>query len=319
MLEWIDIRHCYGGKTVAESLSLKVAADETVAVLGASGSGKSTLLNIAAGLVRPQRGRVCFNGEDYTGKAPEQRRFALMFQDYALLPHLRVWQNVAFGLRMRGLGRAPARAAAEAMLAEVGLTAECDRKVTDLSGGERQRVALARALVVRPQALLLDEPFSALDSHLRGHLRQLTLDLLARHPCPTVLVTHSPAEALQMAQRVCLLHRGRWLQQGRPADLLVCPASAEAARLLGCDNVSDDCYVPQQALMAHHPRGEPSQVCAVQPQAGLWRVQWQHPQYGLLWQWLPAGILPPPVGSRQRLRVDAAAVVRFSGSRSALL
>lgn len=314
MLEWVDIRHRYGGKTVADGISLAVAVNELVAVLGPSGSGKSTLLKMAAGLVLPQHGQIRFNGADYTFRQPEQRRFALMFQDYALLPHLNVWQNVAFGLRMQGQGKAAARAAAVNILAQVGLAAEAERRTTALSGGEQQRVALARALVTRPQALLLDEPFSALDSHLRTQLQQLTLALLQQQPCPTVMVTHSPAEALQLADRVCLLDHGRWLQQGRPADLLAKPASAAAARLLGCDNVNGQYYVPQAALHVNHPQGAPSLLTATAPQAGLWRLHWQHPQYGALQQWLPAATPPPELGAHHRLWVDTAAVVVFEAA-----
>ena len=311
MLQWIDIGHRYGGKTVADGLSLDVAAGETVAVLGASGSGKSTLLKIAAGLVRPQQGRVLFQGEDYTFRQPEQRRFALMFQDYALLPHLNVWQNVAFGLRLQGHNSAAARAAAEAMLVQVGLAAEAERPIHRLSGGEQQRVALARALVVQPQVLLLDEPFSALDSQLRAQLQQLTRDLLHRHACPTVLVTHSPREALYLADRVCLLAEGQWLQQGKPAELMTRPASAAAARLLACDNVSTERYIPQHALHLDHTRGSDSVLRALRPQADVWQLLWQHPQHGELVQWLPGGPAMPEVGSRRMLWVDEAAVVWF--------
>lgn len=314
VLEWVDIHHRYGNKTVAHGINLAVGASELVAILGPSGSGKSTLLKMAAGLVAPQHGQIRFNGADYTFRQPEQRRFALMFQDYALLPHLNVWQNVAFGLRMQGQSKATARAAAIDILAQVGLAAEAERRTGALSGGEQQRVALARALVTRPQALLLDEPFSALDSHLRSQLQQLTLALLQQQPCPTVMVTHSPTEALQLATRVCLLDHGRWLQQGSPADLLAKPASAAAARLLGCDNVTEQHYIPQAALHLHHPQGSPSTLLAAAPQAGLWRLQWQHPQYGTLQQWLPATTTPPAVGDSVNLWVDAAAVVVFEAT-----
>lgn len=314
MLQWIDIHHRYGGKTVAAGLNLAVAADETVAVLGASGSGKSTLLKIAAGLVRPQQGRVLFGGEDYTFRQPETRRFALMFQDYALLPHLNVWQNVAFGLRLQGQSSAAAAQAARAMLAEVGLSAEAERPVHGLSGGEQQRVALARALVARPQALLLDEPFSALDSQLRTQLQQLTLDLLRRHACPTVLVTHSPREALYMAERIALLADGRWLQQGTPAQLLARPATAAAARLLGCDNVSATHYIPQHALHLDPVRGVPSRLLSVRPQADMWQLQWQHPHYGSISQWCSGAATLPQAGTTAALWVDEAAVVRFQAA-----
>lgn len=312
MLQWIDIHHRYGSKVLADGLSLDVAGGEVVAILGASGSGKSTLLSMAAGLLRPQRGQVWFDGKDYTDKPAHQRRFALMFQDYALLPHLNVWQNVAFGLKMQGVATLAARHAASAMLQEVGLKAEAERSVQALSGGEKQRVALARALVSQPRALLLDEPFSALDSGLRHQLQQLTLSLLKRQACPSVLVTHSPQEAMALATRVCLLHQGRWLQQGTAATLTAKPASAAAARLLGLDNVRSEVYIPNQALHIHHAMGEPSVLLSAVPQAGLWRLGWQHPRYGELWQWLAPGSVPSLMpGEQARLWVDERALVRF--------
>ncbi len=317
VLEWMDIHHRYGDKIIANGLDLQVAAGETVAVLGASGSGKSTLLKMAAGLLRPQRGRIVFAGEDYTRRPPERRRFAMMFQDYALLPHLTVRQNVAFGLRMQGQSPAAARQAADAMLAQVGLSDVAERRPDSLSGGEQQRAALARALVVAPQAMLLDEPFSALDSALRDQLHSLTRELLRRAACPAVLVTHNAAEAAYLADRIVLLSGGRWLQQGTASALTARPVSAEAARLLGCDNVSAHHYVPQAALHYDHPAGEPALLTAVCPQNGLWQLQWQHARYGSLRQWLPAGITPPQSGCHHRLWVDAAAIIVFDDASEA--
>ena len=147
MLALKHIRKAFAGKTVADNISLTVAEGKLLAVLGPSGCGKSTLLNIAAGLVAADGGEVWIGGENRSRMPPERRRVALMFQDYALLPHLNVWQNVAFGLKMQGVGKHEARRRAEAALAEVGLAAELGRRIDALSGGEQQRVALARALV----------------------------------------------------------------------------------------------------------------------------------------------------------------------------
>ncbi|WP_239351006.1 ABC transporter ATP-binding protein [Snodgrassella communis] len=287
MLSWQQINKKFADKVVAADLSLQVADGELVAVLGESGSGKSTLLNMAAGLTKPDSGKILINDTDVTFLQPERRRIGLMFQDYALLPHLNVWQNVAFGLRMHGVSKSSARQQAQQLLTEVGLAEAATQPVGVLSGGERQRVALARALVLQPQALLLDEPFSALDTTLRASLQQLTLRLLRQQKCPTVLVTHSPLEAFALADRICLLRYGRWVQQGKVSELLAQPADAWAARLLGCDNVSDTCYIPQNALQYDRQNGVQVQVIEVGLTARSYNVKLLHPQYGVLRWWLP--------------------------------
>ncbi|PIT43746.1 hypothetical protein BHC46_12120 [Snodgrassella alvi] len=287
MLSWQQVYKKFASKVVAADLSLQVADGELVAVLGESGSGKSTLLNMVAGLTKPDSGKILINDTDVTFLQPERRRIGLMFQDYALLPHLNVWQNVAFGLRMHGVSKSSARQQAQQLLTEVGLAEAATQPVGVLSGGERQRVALARALVLQPQALLLDEPFSALDTTLRASLQQLTLRLLRQQKCPTVLVTHSPLEAFALADRICLLRYGRWVQQGKVSELLAQPADAWAARLLDCDNVSDTCYIPQNALQYDLQNGVQVQVIEVGLTARLYDVKLLHPQYGVLRWWLP--------------------------------
>jgi ABC-type Fe3+/spermidine/putrescine transport system ATPase subunit len=188
-------------RTLWEGLNLTVAAGETVALLGPSGSGKSTLLKVVAGLEAPEAGRVLLDGQDLAGVPPERRGFALMFQDFALFPHLSVLDNVAFGLVEQRLGKSAARAAALAMLERFGLQAYAASKVWQLSGGEQQRVALARALITRPRVLLLDEPFSALDSELRLQLRSEFAQRIAEQKMATLLVTHDEAEARALGQR----------------------------------------------------------------------------------------------------------------------
>ncbi len=206
MLELRDIRKTFddsaGGHWVlAEGLNLQVPAGATVAVLGPSGSGKSTLLKIIAGLEPQDSGTVLFDGVDLAGVPPERRSFALMFQDFALFPHLNVRDNVAFGLVEQGVGRAQARQRALDMLAVFGLGERARFKVWKLSGGEQQRVALARALITAPRLLLLDEPFSALDAQLRAGLRDEFAQHIAQRRIATVLVTHDETEARAMAQR----------------------------------------------------------------------------------------------------------------------
>jgi ABC-type Fe3+/spermidine/putrescine transport system ATPase subunit len=186
---------------LAHHLSLSVAPGETVAVLGASGSGKSTLLKMLAGLETPEAGQVRWAGQDLTQQPPEKRGFALMFQDFALFPHLNVQDNVAFGPVEQGVPRQQAREQARKLLAQMGLADRALSRVTQLSGGEQQRVALARALASKPRALLLDEPFSALDADLRLRLRTEFARLIAAAGMACVLVTHDEVEARAMGQR----------------------------------------------------------------------------------------------------------------------
>lgn len=194
---------------LADDLHLHVPAGESVAILGPSGSGKSTLLKMIAGLEAPDAGRILFAGQDITHEAPERRHFALMFQDFALFPHLDVVDNVAFGLVEQRLPRAVARKKALELLAVFGLAAHAQQQVWKLSGGEQQRVALARALITLPRLLLLDEPFSALDAELRSSLRDEFRQRLASAAMTTVLVTHDEAEARAMAQRGYRLLEGK--------------------------------------------------------------------------------------------------------------
>jgi ABC-type Fe3+/spermidine/putrescine transport system ATPase subunit len=190
-----------GGHTqvLASGIDLAVSAGQVVAILGASGSGKSTLLKIIAGLEAQDAGQVFFNGQDLGGTPTHQRGFALMFQDFALFPHLNVLDNVAFGLVEQGQSRSAARAQASSMLEVFGLYAHAKQRVWTLSGGEQQRAALARALITQPKLLLLDEPFSALDADLRSQLRQEFSQRIAAAGIATVLVTHDEQEARAMA------------------------------------------------------------------------------------------------------------------------
>ncbi len=209
MLELRHIHQRYADQPLLDDVNLQVDAGEIVALLGPSGSGKSTLLNIVAGLQAPDAGQVWFDGQDITAVPPERRRFALMFQDFALFPHLNVQDNVAFGLVEQRVAKRDARAQALQMLGVFGLTDLARRRVWNLSGGEQQRVALARALITQPRALLLDEPFSALDADLRVALRHEFRARIQAAGMPTLLVTHDEAEARDMADRAVRLQQGR--------------------------------------------------------------------------------------------------------------
>ncbi|MDH4479877.1 MAG: ABC transporter ATP-binding protein [Rhodoferax sp.] len=196
-------------RLLLDHLNLQVPQGQTVALLGPSGSGKSTLLKIIAGLELPDAGKVLFDGQDITNLPPEQRKFALMFQDFALFPHLSVQDNVAFGLIEQGQRRAPARAQAVEMLQRFGLGEHTAAKVWQLSGGEQQRVALARALITAPRLLLLDEPFSALDADLRHSLRAEFQARIAASGMAVLWVTHDEAEARAVGAHGFRVNEGR--------------------------------------------------------------------------------------------------------------
>ena len=209
MLEMRNLHKRFNERIVADGVNLSVAAGEVVALLGPSGSGKSTLLKIVAGLETADQGSVWFGGQDLTLQPPERRGFALMFQDFALFPHLNVLDNVAFGLIEQRIPKTAARARARDLLERFGLGNHAAAKVWVLSGGEQQRVALARALITAPRALLLDEPFSALDAELRVSLRAEFSQRIQDAGMATLLVTHDESEARAMAQSGVRLTEGR--------------------------------------------------------------------------------------------------------------
>ena len=209
MLELRNLSKQWDHRPLLANVSLDVGSGETVALLGASGSGKSTLLKMVAGLETPESGSVWFDGADITDLPPERRGFALMFQDFALFPHLNVQDNVAFGLVEQGVGKAAAREQAREMLQRFGLGDHANARVWTLSGGEQQRVALARALITKPRALLLDEPFSALDATLREQLRKEFRERMEAAGMTAILVTHDEQEARAMAQHAWSLVGGQ--------------------------------------------------------------------------------------------------------------
>ncbi len=223
MLALKHIRKAFAGKTVADNISLSVADGKLLAVLGPSGCGKSTSLNIAAGLAAADSGEVWIGGENRSRMPPERRRVALMFQDYALLPHLNVWQNVAFGLKMQGVDKHEARRRAEAALAEVGLAAELGRRIDALSGGEQHARGAGARFGGAAATAFTRRAFSSLDTGLRRQLREQTLAQIRRQHIPAVLVTHDPEEALALADHLALMQGGRIVQYGGGGDILQRP------------------------------------------------------------------------------------------------
>ena len=223
----------FGDFTAVDNISVEVGPGELLALVGASGSGKTTTLRIAAGYEVPDSGTVTLGGDDITRVPPERRGFGMVFQHYALFPHMHVEQNVAFGLEARGVGKTERLDKARAALASVGLEGAGGRQIQSLSGGEQQRVALARALVIEPRALLLDEPLSNLDPTLRQAMRDDLRAMLRRVGVPALFVTHDQEDAFAIADRIALLKNGRLLQSGTPEDLYHAPASREVAAFIG--------------------------------------------------------------------------------------
>jgi iron(III) transport system ATP-binding protein len=223
----------FGDFTAVDDVSFEIKPGELLALVGASGSGKTTTLRIAAGYEVPDAGSVRLGGNDITRVPPERRGFGMVFQHYALFPHMPVEENVAFGLEARGVNRVDRLVEARAALASVGLNGAGNRAIQSLSGGEQQRVALARALVIEPQALLLDEPLSNLDPTLRQAMRDDLRAMLRRVGVPALFVTHDQEDAFAIADRIALLKKGRLLQCGTPEELYHAPVSREVAGFIG--------------------------------------------------------------------------------------
>ena len=231
-LAFDDVHHSYGGPDSVRGVTLAIDPGEVVSLVGPSGCGKTTLLRLAAGLERPTRGRVLLDGLEIAGPdafvPPEKRGIGLMFQDYALFPHMTNLENVRFGLR--GRSRADAERQAKHALDRVGLSDRGSEYPHMLSGGEQQRVALARAIAPRPAVILMDEPFSGLDSRLRDTVRTETLSILREARATCLIVTHDPEEAMRMGDRIALMNQGRVVEFGDPELIYRRPKSLFAAR-----------------------------------------------------------------------------------------
>jgi sulfate transport system ATP-binding protein len=232
-----DLEKSFGRSKVVDRVSFTVESGELVALLGPSGGGKSTVLRIIAGLESPDAGKVLLNGEDATDKRVQDRRIGFVFQHYALFRHMTVRENIAFGLEVKKTPKAEIERTVQSLLGMVQLGGFGDRYPAQLSGGQKQRVALARALAPKPQLLLLDEPFGALDAKVRVELREWIRKLHKESGITSVFVTHDQEEAMDLADRVIVLHQGKVEQIGTPEEIYDRPATEFVASFVGSINV----------------------------------------------------------------------------------
>lgn len=250
-----NIEKEYEGKPLLKGVSLEVSTGEVLCLLGRSGSGKSTLLRIIAGIETADSGSVLWEGQDLSATPTHLRHFGLMFQDYALFPHLNVEENVAFGLRMQGYPPQQIQQRVKEALEQVNLVGFEKRSVTDLSGGEQQRVALARALAPAPRLLMLDEPLAALDRALRQQLQEELRNLLHQTQIPTIYVTHDQEEALALGDRLAILNEGQIVQIGAPEEVYRQPRNRWVAQFLGMENILTAEVTSAQPLIVRTPFG----------------------------------------------------------------
>jgi len=239
-----------GGRTIVANMDLIVAQGELICLLGPSGCGKTTTLRMIGGFLNPDAGRLEINGQNYTYAPPEKRPTAMVFQNYALWPHMSVAANIAFGLKLRKLPKAEIRDKVDWALSLLNLTHHKDTMPARISGGEQQRVALARALVREPQVLLMDEPLSNLDAKLRVKVREDIREIQQRLGITTVLVTHDQDEALSIADRIAVMNGGRIEQNATPTDLYAAPDTEFVAEFIGTMNFLDVAPVDGGITMA---------------------------------------------------------------------
>lgn len=260
LLEIRNLTKSFDGQHAVDDVNLTIYKGEIFALLGASGCGKSTLLRMLAGFESPTHGQILLDGQDLSHVPPYQRPINMMFQSYALFPHMTVEQNIAFGLKQDRLPKAEIASRVAEMLTLVHMQEYAKRKPHQLSGGQRQRVALARSLAKRPKLLLLDEPMGALDKKLRDRMQLEVVDILERVGATCVMVTHDQEEAMTMAGRIAIMNRGKFVQIGEPEEIYEHPTTRFSAEFIGSVNVfegllrerqPDGLIIDSQGLM--HP------------------------------------------------------------------
>lgn len=241
-LDALSMTYAAAARPALDRVSLEIADGQMLALLGPSGCGKTTTMRLVAGLLDPTSGDIRFDGQSVLAIPPERRGAVMVFQNHLLFPYMTVAENIGFGLKMRHLPAAEIAARVDTILARVRLTGLGQRRPSQLSGGQQQRVALARALILQPKVLLLDEPLSNLDAHLRSEMRDLIRDLQRETGITTLFVTHDQEEAVVLADRIALLLDGRLRQTGAPADFYNRPTDIDVARFFGGVN-----FIPGQA------------------------------------------------------------------------
>ncbi len=239
VVELVGLTKAYSGHVAVSEVNLKIASGEFFSLLGPSGCGKSTTLRMVAGFVAPDDGRIFIDGDDIVDRPPEKRDVGIVFQNYAIFPHMNVADNIAFGLRMRKVDRAEIKRRVGEALQQVGLAGYERRFQKELSGGEQQRVALARVLVTRPRILLLDEPLSALDKNLREEMKYWIKDLQKSLGITTIYVTHDQGEALTMSDRIGVMNKSRVVRVGTPTEIYERPGDLFVTTFIGESNLLD--------------------------------------------------------------------------------
>ena len=257
VLELLDICKSFGDNRVLNDFCLTVHEGEFVTLLGSSGCGKTTLMRIVAGLEPPTSGRVLLEGADMEGVGPEKRNINMVFQNYALFPHMNVFQNIAYGPKLKKLGKAEIAARVDEMLRLVQMQGFEKRMPSEMSGGQRQRIAIARALINNPRVLLLDEPLGALDLQLRRQMQHELKNLQKELGITFLYITHDQEEALNMSDRIVVMKDGRIEQEGSPAEIYDHPRTSFVARFVGSANVLQGTVkeIAEEALLLETPFG----------------------------------------------------------------
>ena len=298
-LQTVDLLKRFDEVAAVDQVSLSIDKGEIFALLGSSGCGKSTLLRMLAGFESPTSGQVLLGGQDIAAMPPYERPINMMFQSYALFPHLTVWDNVAFGLKREGLPRAAIKSRVDEMLALVQLGNYAKRKPHQLSGGQQQRVALARSLAKRPKLLLLDEPLGALDKKLRERTQFELVNIIESVGVTCVMVTHDQEEAMTMASRIAVMSQGKVLQVGTPSEIYEYPNCRFVADFIGNVNLFDG-----------HMSLDESDACEITTPDGVVRVSYG--VSGTVGRELTAAIRPEKIAISKDKPADVS-VNLFSG------
>lgn len=265
-VELKNVTKRFGTNTVIDDLSLSIPQGSMVTLLGPSGCGKTTVLRLVAGLEKPTEGRMFIDGEDVTDRSIQQRDICMVFQSYALFPHMSLGDNVGYGLKMLGLPKAEIKKRVDEALELVDLAGFADRFVDQISGGQQQRVALARALILKPKVLLFDEPLSNLDANLRRSMREKIRELQQQFNITSLYVTHDQSEAFAVSDMVLVMNKGKIMQLGSPQELYRQPASKFMASFMGDANIFPATLTTDFVDIFNYRLPRPAQITATQTQ-----------------------------------------------------